>query len=125
MSIVHGVIYYSDITARILFPTREKEPFLPFERFAESVATSRKKGDLHAHLGQEVVTYVLEGTVDHEYGAGVHDTLTPGAILALTASEEVRHALTMEKGHTARWLSIVAGLPAPAASAPPSLTIRP
>jgi len=57
MSIVHGVIDDSDITARILFPTREKEPFLPFERFAESVATSRKKGDLHAHLGQEVVTY--------------------------------------------------------------------
>jgi len=124
MSIVHGVIDDSDITARILFPTREKEPFLPFERFAESVATSRKKGDLHAHLGQEVVTYVLEGTVDHEYGAGVHDNLTPGSILVLTASQEVRHALTMEKGRTARWLSIVARLPGLTGLAPSSLKIR-
>ena len=91
MTLVHGVIDDSDITARILFPTREREPFLPFERFAESVATSRKKGDLHAHLGQEVVTYVLEGHIEHEYGAGVHDNLTEGSILVLTASDEVRH----------------------------------
>ncbi|TLZ94433.1 MAG: hypothetical protein E6J95_04065 [Methanobacteriota archaeon] len=124
MTLVHGVIDDSDITARILFPTREREPFLPFERFAESVATSRKKGDLHAHLGQEVVTYVLEGHIEHEYGAGVHDNLTEGSILVLTASDEVRHALTMEKGHTARWLSIVSRLPEHAEPAPSSLKIR-
>src|SRR5437762_12642369 len=124
MSIVHGVIDDSDITARILFPTREKEPFLPFERFAESVATSRKKGDLHAHLGQEVVTYVLECTVDHEYGAGVHDNLPPGSILVLTASQAVRHAQTMEKEHTGRWLSLDASFPVLSGFAASSLKIR-
>src|SRR5438876_12031546 len=108
MTLVHGVIDDSDITARILFPTREREPFLPFERFAESVATSRKKGDLHAHLGQDDVTYILECTVDHEYGAGVHDDLTPASILVLTAAVEVRRARSMEKWHTLGWLSRVA-----------------
>src|SRR5205823_7786518 len=102
----------------------QQQPFPPYERFPETVAASRKEGPLHAHPGQEVVTYVLEGTVDPEYGAGVHDNLTPGSILVLTASQEVRHALTMEKGHTARWLSIVARLPGLTGLAPSSLKIR-
>jgi redox-sensitive bicupin YhaK (pirin superfamily) len=126
MTVVQGDIDSTDITARLLFPTPERKAFLPFERFAESVATSRKKGELHAHTGQEVVTYVLEGYIDHEYGAGVHDNLTQGSVLLLTAPapDEVRHALTMERGRTARWLSIVARLPPLAEPATPSLKIK-
>src|SRR5205823_5465832 len=110
MSIVHGVIDDSDITARILFPTREKEPFLPFERFAESVATSRKKGDLHAHLGQEVVTYVLEGTVDHEYGAGVHDNLTPASSSPISRSRSEGPPFSDLATTAAAWCTSSTGL---------------
>ena len=100
------------MTAHLLFPTRDAPSFLPFQRFAESMATSRKKGELHSHIGEEVITYVLEGYIDHEDGSGNHASLTQGSLLVLTARDEARHALRMERGRTARWLSIVVRLPA-------------
>src|SRR5205823_10643553 len=62
----------SDTTAHLLFPTRDEQPFLPFQRFAESMATSRRKGEMHPHHGEEVIQYVLEGYIDHEDGSGTH-----------------------------------------------------
>ena len=100
------------MTAHLLFPTHNEPSFLPFQRFAESMATSRKKGELHSHVGEEVITYVLEGYIDHEDGSGNHASLTQGSLLVLTARDETRHALRMERGRTARWLSIVVRLPA-------------
>jgi len=111
MAIVHGEIDASDVTTHLLFPTRDKRLFLPFERFAESVATSRKKGEMHPHVGEEVIAYVLEGSIDHEDGSGNHADLTQGSLLVLTAQDEIRHALRMERGRTARWLSVVVRLP--------------
>ncbi len=111
LTIVHGEIDASDTTAHLLFPTRDEQPFLPFQRFAESMATSRRKGEMHPHQGEEVVQYVLEGYIDHEDGSGNHTSLTEGSLLVLTARDEVRHALRMERGRTARWLSLVVRLP--------------
>jgi redox-sensitive bicupin YhaK (pirin superfamily) len=76
------------------------------------MATSRKKGELHSHVGEEVFAYVLEGYIEHEDGSGNHASLTQGSLLALTARDEIRHALRMERGRTARWLSIVVQMPA-------------
>ena len=75
------------------------------------MATSRRKGEMHPHQGEEVVQYVLEGYIDHEDGSGDHTSLTEGSLLVLTARDEVRHALRMERGRMARWLSIVVRLP--------------
>lgn len=47
----------------------------------------------------------------HEDAKGEHVPLGPGSLIVLSAHEEVRHALSMEKGRTARWLSIVVRLP--------------
>src|SRR5439155_24534422 len=44
MTLVHGVIDDSDITARILFPTQQREPFLPLELVAEPAAPPRTEG---------------------------------------------------------------------------------
>jgi len=123
MTIVHGEIDASDMTTHLLFPTRDSPPFLPFQRFAESMATSRKKGELHSHVGEEVFAYVLEGYIDHEDGSGHHASLTEGSLLALTARDEIRHALRMERGRTARWLSIVVRLPVATDAPPASLQI--
>ena len=111
LTVVHGEIDASDTTAHLLFPTRDEQPFLPFQRFAESMATSRRKGEMHPHIGEEVIQYVLEGYIDHEDGSGNHTSLTEGSLLVLTARDEVQHALRMERGRTARWLSIVVRLP--------------
>ncbi len=123
MAIIHGEIDASDVTAHLLLPTRDKRLFLPFERFAESVATSRKKGEMHPHVGEEVITYVLEGSIDHEDASGNRTDLTPGSLLVLTAQDEVRHALRMERGRTARWLSVVVRLPPGTDQPSPSLQV--
>lgn len=39
---------------------------------------SRKKGDLHPQLGEEVIACVLEGYIDHENEAGKTRELSPG-----------------------------------------------
>jgi len=89
LTIVHGEIDASDTTAHLLFPTRDEQPFLPFQRFAESMATSRRKGEMHPHLGEEVIQYVLEGYIDHEDGSGNHTSLTEGSLLVLTARDQI------------------------------------
>src|SRR5438128_8849961 len=100
LTIVHGEIDASDTTAHLLFPTRDEQPFLPFQRFAESMATSRRKGEMHPHIGEEVIQYVLEGYIDHEDGSGNHTSLTEGSILVLTAQDEVQHAIRKDRGLT-------------------------
>src|SRR5436309_2578645 len=95
-------------------PTTEQGPFPPFDRFADTVANARVQRGLHEHLAEEVVTYVLDGQVHHEDGAGQHTVLRPGSVLLVTADQEIRHELTMQpsqEGRAARWLSIVLRLP--------------
>lgn len=124
MIIVPGQVEADDITARLLFPTARQGPWLPFERFAETMATSRKKAGLHPHQAEEVVVYVLEGYVGHEYDGGNYESLTDGSVVVLTAHEEIRHELVMEKGRTARWLSIVLRVPWHTEPPPTSILIR-
>src|SRR5436309_5441505 len=66
---------------------------------------------MHPDHGEEGIQYVVEGYIDHEDGSGTHTSLTEGSLLVLTARNEVQHALRMERGRTARWLSIVVRLP--------------
>src|SRR3989454_9455442 len=92
----------SDPTAHLLMPTAEQGPFPPFDRFAESVATSRMQAGLHPHLAEEVVAYVLDGYVHHEDGTGNHTVMNPGSLLVVTAHQEIRHELTTQPAHEAR-----------------------
>ena len=103
-----------DPQTRLLFPTARQGPFLPFERFADSVATHRETFGLHAHVAEEVVAYVLQGYVHHEDAAGHHVDLPTGSVLVLTAHREFLHELTLQpraEAHDARWLSLVLRLP--------------
>jgi len=76
-------------------PTTEQGPFPPFDRFADTVANARVQRGLHEHLAEEVVTYVLDGQVHHEDGAGQHTVLRPGSVLLVTAHEEIRHEVPL------------------------------
>lgn len=117
----------SDPTSHLLMPTAEQGPFLPFDRFAETVATKRKQVGLHPHLAEEVVAYVLDGYVHHEDGSGKHSVLNLGSVLVVTAHEEVRHELTMQpsqEGRSARWISLVLRLPWHTEEPPTSIQIK-
>ena len=111
LTVAHGEIDASDKTTSLLFPSREHGPWLPFERFAETMTTSRSKLGRHSHQAEEVVIYLVEGEVDHMDAAGRRESLTPGSVAVLTAHEEVSHDLEMLKGKRARWLSVVVRLP--------------
>jgi redox-sensitive bicupin YhaK (pirin superfamily) len=117
----------SDPSSRLLMPTVDQGPFLPFDRFAETVATRRVQEGLHPHLAEEVVAYVLDGYVHHEDASGHHTVLNPGSVLVVTAHEEVRHALTMQpsqEGRSARWLSLVLRIPWHTEAPPTSIQIK-
>ncbi len=122
--IVAGQVDASDVTARLLIPTSEQGPWLPIERFAETIGTSRKKEGRHPHVAEEVVAYALEGFVDHEYDGGKRETLTSGSVLVLTAHDEIRHELVMKQGRSARWLSIVLRIPWHTERIPTSVVAR-
>jgi redox-sensitive bicupin YhaK (pirin superfamily) len=112
LTVVSSRIDVSDVSARLLFPTVEQGPWAPFERFAETLATSRKKVGTHSHQGEEVLAFVIEGSVDHADRAGHHLELVRGSVLLFTAATEASHELRMQKGRTARWISVVVRLPA-------------
>ena len=120
---VNGQIEVSDVASRLLFPTSEQGPWLPYERFAETMATSRKIEGPHPHEAEELVVYVLEGFVDHAYD-GKHEALAEGSVLVLTAHDEIRHELVMKKGRSARWLSIVLRIPGHAERFPTAVVTR-
>src|SRR5437870_2087266 len=111
LTIAHGEIDASDKTTSLLFPSREQAPWLPFERFAETMTTSRTKLGRHPHQAEEVVIYLVEGEVDHVDGSGRREALTAGSVAVLTAHEEISHDMEMLKGKRARWLSVVVRLP--------------
>ena len=114
LNIVASHADLSDPGTKLLMPTAEQGPFLPFDRVAETVATARVQVGLHPHLAEEVLAYVLDGQVHHEDGAGQHTVLRPGSVLLVTAHQEIRHELTMQpsqEGRSARWLSLVLRLP--------------
>jgi redox-sensitive bicupin YhaK (pirin superfamily) len=121
---VTGYVDASDITSRLLIPTSEQVPWLPIERFSETIATSRKKDGPHPHVAEEVVAYVLEGFVDHEYDGGKRETLASGSVVVLTAHDEILHELVMQKGRTARWLSLVLRVPWHTEPIPTSVVTR-
>lgn len=111
LKIVHGEIDASDRTTSLLFPNRDQGPWLPFERFSETMTTARTKLGRHPHQTQEVLIYMVEGEVDHVDGSGKREALTPGSVAVLTAHEEISHDLEMLRGKRARWLSVVIRMP--------------
>ena len=104
-------IELANVTGRTLFPSPVQGAWLPFERFAESRSSERNDSTLHSHSSQEVLTYVLDGTVDSEEEGGVHATLPAGWVDVLLAQKERRHELASADGAPARWLSVVLRLP--------------
>jgi quercetin 2,3-dioxygenase len=104
-----------DVSGRVLFPSMAQGPWPPFLRFAETVAAGERIGpDSHAHRGEEVLNYVLDGRVEYEDDNGVRTVLGPGTAVLLTAREEAHHDLVANQTPRVRWLSVVLRIPAAA-----------
>ncbi|KAK3371823.1 RmlC-like cupin domain-containing protein [Lasiosphaeria ovina] len=68
---------------------RNFSPFLMLDHF--SVKPGAGFPD-HPHRGQETITYLLEGAVDHEDFAGNKGTIGPGDLQFMTAGRGIMHA---------------------------------
>ncbi|KAM4059855.1 pirin domain-containing protein [Hirsutella rhossiliensis] len=68
---------------------RNLTPFLMLDHF--NVEPGAGFPD-HPHRGQETITYILEGAVDHEDFAGNRGTLGPGDLQFMTAGRGIVHA---------------------------------
>jgi redox-sensitive bicupin YhaK (pirin superfamily) len=65
--------------------------FSPFLMLDHLVATGKGFPD-HPHRGQETITYVLQGNVDHEDFTGSKGTIGPGDLQFMTAGRGIVHA---------------------------------
>lgn len=68
---------------------RNFSPFLMLDHF--SIAPTAGFPD-HPHRGQETITYLLSGAVDHEDFAGNKGTIWPGDLQFMTAGKGIMHA---------------------------------
>lgn len=46
----------------------------------------------HAHRDMEIVTWVLDGSLEHGDSIGTHDTITPGLAQRMSAGRGIRHS---------------------------------
>lgn len=67
---------------------RSLSPFLMLDHFSSA------KGGFpdHPHRGQETITYLLEGAIDHEDFTGNKGTIWPGDLQFMTAGRGIMHA---------------------------------
>ncbi|KAK0741844.1 RmlC-like cupin domain-containing protein [Apiosordaria backusii] len=68
---------------------RSLNPFLMLDHFSVSPGAGFPD---HPHRGQETITYLLTGGMDHEDFAGNRGTLNPGDLQFMTAGKGIMHA---------------------------------
>ena len=68
---------------------RNFSPFLMLDHFTSSPGAGFPD---HPHRGQETITYVLQGAVDHEDFAGNKGTIETGDLQFMTAGKGIMHA---------------------------------
>ncbi|KAK4228950.1 RmlC-like cupin domain-containing protein [Podospora fimiseda] len=68
---------------------RNLTPFLMLDHFSVSPGAGFPD---HPHRGQETITYLLKGGMDHEDFAGNRGTLNPGDLQFMTAGRGIMHA---------------------------------
>ena len=68
---------------------RHLTPFLMLDHFNVSPGAGFPD---HPHRGQETITYLLQGGVDHEDFAGNKGTINPGDLQFMTAGKGIMHA---------------------------------
>lgn len=81
--------------------TNQVKHFTPFLVLDHLVKTGEGFPD-HPHRGQETITYVLQGYVDHEDFTGSSGTIGPGDLQFMTAGRGIEHAEMPRKDEKGR-----------------------
>jgi redox-sensitive bicupin YhaK (pirin superfamily) len=94
------------------FPTEghpaNLDPFVLFERFY----IDRDDGfPMHPHRGFEIVSYMLEGGMDHADSLGVEHTAREGDAMRITTGSGIRHSELPADGEACNGLQLWVNLP--------------
>ncbi|WP_416825982.1 pirin family protein [Ectobacillus polymachus] len=93
-----------------IIPPESMKEFDPFLLLAEDWF-GNGVFDFHPHRGIETVTYVIEGSLEHDDNHGGKDTLHPGDAQWMTAGRGVIHKETTAVGNTVHSLQLWINLP--------------
>ncbi|WP_049926106.1 pirin family protein [Halopiger goleimassiliensis] len=100
------------VDATRAFPTNaypdHLDPFVLFERFYIDPDAGFP---MHPHRGFEIVTYMLEGGMDHEDSLGVSNTARAGDAMHITTGEGIRHSEFPADGAACSGLQLWVNLP--------------
>ncbi|WP_256288213.1 pirin family protein [Halobellus inordinatus] len=100
------------VTSNRAFPTnaypQHLDPFVLFERF---YIEPDKGFPMHPHEGFEIVSYLLEGGMDHEDSLGVANTATEGDVMRVTTGSGIRHSEFPADGAACNGLQLWVNLP--------------
>lgn len=100
------------VTSNRAFPTSDYpshlDPFVLFERFYIDPDAGFP---MHPHRGFEIVSYMLEGGMDHEDSLGVSNTASAGDAMRITAGNGIRHSEFPADGDACTGLQLWVNLP--------------
>ena len=107
-SVQHG----TGVTSTRAFPTNayphNLDPFVLFERF---YIEPDEGFPMHPHKGFEIVSYMLEGGMDHEDSLGVENTAREGEAMRITTGGGIRHSEFPAGGAGCNGLQLWVNLP--------------
>jgi redox-sensitive bicupin YhaK (pirin superfamily) len=66
--------------------------FGPLRVFNDDVIQPDSGFGMHGHKDMEIVTYVLEGAIDHKDSSGGEDRISVGEVQRMTAGSGIRHS---------------------------------
>ncbi|GAA0219650.1 pirin family protein [Halobaculum roseum] len=100
------------VNATRAFPTdahpTHRDPFVLFERFSIDPDAGFP---MHPHRGFEIVSYMLEGGMEHEDSLGVSHTAREGDAMRITAGGGIRHSEFPADGSACTGLQLWVNLP--------------
>ena len=70
----------------------DKMNFGPLRVFNDDIIQPGTGFDLHPHRDMEIVTYVIDGELEHKDNQGNHGVIRPGEIQRMTAGSGILHA---------------------------------
>lgn len=105
------VLQMDGTEGRTLFPSTEFSHWPPFENLTETTMVGSGAPDPHPHADQEVVNYVLSGTLlVYDETRGCTEVPTGSVSLLETRRPQV-HDVNPKPGTTAHWIALVLRLP--------------
>ncbi len=100
------------ITATRAFPTNaypaHLDPFVLFEQFSIDPETGFP---MHEHRGFEIVSYMIEGGMEHEDSLGVERTAYEGDAIGITTGSGIQHSEFSADGKACTGLQLWVNLP--------------